>query len=143
MLVECVSIEWVTLLPDLSHHLHSIIRQLDSYYKLKVKNLYIRPPHSPQRSRQSVKSGTTNCFVELDDSIDHERLVQLIHRYPFHGHGWHALISRLEFKKCDEITFLTPCKSSFHFSCFSFGVKLLSLISKLFNSNIGILALLA
>ena len=39
MLVECVTIEWVTLLPDLSHHLHNIIRQRDSDYKLKVKHL--------------------------------------------------------------------------------------------------------
>ena len=80
MLVECVTIEWVTLLPDLSHHLHNIIRQRDSDYKLKVKHLYIRPPQSPQRSRQAIKAGTTSCFIELDDSIDHERLVQLVHR---------------------------------------------------------------
>ena len=110
MLVECVSIEWVTLLPNLPHHMHNIIRQLDSNYKLRVRNMFIRPQHSSQRTQQAIKAGTTTCFLELDNNNEHERLVDLINRYPFHGHGWNAQISRLEFMQCDEITVLSPCK---------------------------------
>jgi hypothetical protein len=90
--VQCLQINWVAIISNLSTHLARIFDIIHQVYEIRITHCSILPEYSHHRSRTARSSNTTTIFIRArEDSYDH--LKRLLNKYRFHEHGWETQTS--------------------------------------------------